>query len=89
MIKRVSETNKNEAKEQKGGFLSMLLGRLGASLIANLIIGKVVIRAEEDTIRNIPNFSCWLIFLTNFEIQKYYQNEPKFDVVYSVNNLAK
>ena len=63
MIKRVSETNKNEAKEQKGGFLSMLLGRLGASLIGNLIIGKVVIRAGEDTIRNIPNFSCWLIFL--------------------------
>ena len=58
MIKRVSETNKNEAKEQKGGFLSMLLGRLGASLIGNLIIGKVVIRAGEDTIRNIPNFSC-------------------------------
>ena len=36
----------------------MLLGRLGASLIGNLIIGKVVIRAEEDPIRNIPNFSC-------------------------------
>ena len=63
MIKRVSETNKKEAKEQKGGFLSMLLCRLGASLIGNPKIGKVVIRAGEDTIRNIPNFSCWLIFL--------------------------
>ena len=34
-------------------------------------------------------FHADLFFLTNFEIQKYYQNEPKFDVVYSVNNLAK
>ena len=27
--------------------------------------------------------------LTNFEIQKYYQNEPKFNGVYSRNNLPK
>ena len=27
--------------------------------------------------------------LTNFEIQKYYQNEPKFNGVYSRNNLSK
>ena len=27
--------------------------------------------------------------LTNFEIQKYYENEPKFDGVYSRNNLSK
>ena len=27
--------------------------------------------------------------LTNFEIQKYYQNEPKFNGVYSGNNLPK
>ena len=27
--------------------------------------------------------------LTNFEIQKYYQNEPKFNVVYSRNSLSK
>ena len=32
LLKEVSETTKNEAKEQKGGFLSMLLGTLGASL---------------------------------------------------------
>ena len=30
-----------------------------------------------------------LHLLTNFEIQKYYQNEPKFDSVYSRNNLSK
>ena len=37
LIKDVSETVKNEAKEQKGGFLGMLLGTLGASLLGNLL----------------------------------------------------
>ena len=32
LIKGFSETFKNEVKEQKGGFLGMLLGTLGASL---------------------------------------------------------
>ena len=33
LLEGVSETIKNEAKEHKGGFLSMLLGTLGASLL--------------------------------------------------------
>ena len=36
LMRDISETIKNEAKEQKGGFLSMLLGTLGASLLGNL-----------------------------------------------------
>ena len=36
LIKDVRETNKNEAKKQKGGFLSMLLGTIGASLLGNI-----------------------------------------------------
>ena len=36
LIRSVSEIIKNEAKEQKGGFLGMLLGNLGASLLGNL-----------------------------------------------------
>ena len=36
LLKGVTKTIKNEAKEQKGGFLSMLLGTLGASLLGNL-----------------------------------------------------
>ena len=40
LIKGVSEKTKNEAKEQKGGFLSMLLRTLGASLLGNLLTGK-------------------------------------------------
>ena len=42
---------KNEAKEEKGGFLGMLLGTLGASLLGNLLTGKRTIRAGEGTIR--------------------------------------
>ena len=40
LIKGVSEIIKNEAKEQKGRFLSMLLGTLGASLLGNRLTGK-------------------------------------------------
>ena len=55
LLKGVSETIQNEAKEQRGGFLSMLLGTLGASLFGDLLTktlsGKGVIRAGEGTIR--------------------------------------
>ena len=65
LIKGISGTSKNEAKEQKGRFLSVLLGTLGASLLGNLLTdkgttrvskatiraGKGTIRAGEDTIR--------------------------------------
>ena len=47
LLKGVSETIHNEAKEQKGGFLSMLVGTLDASLLGNILSGKVVIRAGD------------------------------------------
>ena len=40
LLKRVTKTIKNETKEQKGGFLSTLLGTVGASLLGNLLAGK-------------------------------------------------
>ena len=40
LLKRVSETIQNEAKEQKRRFLSMLLSTLGASLLGNMLSGK-------------------------------------------------
>ena len=43
ILKEVSETIKDEASEQRGGFLSMLLGTLVASLLGNLLAGKGVI----------------------------------------------
>ena len=42
LLKRVTESVQNEAKEQRGGFLSMLLGTLGAILLGNLLTGKGV-----------------------------------------------
>ena len=51
LIKGVSQTIRNEVKEQKGGFLGMLLGTLGASLLENLLTSKGTIRAVEGTIR--------------------------------------
>ena len=45
LLKGVTETFKNETKEQKGGFLSMLLGTLGASLLGNLLTDKGLVRA--------------------------------------------
>ena len=72
LIKRVSETIKNEAKEQRGGFLAMLLGTLSASLLGNLLTvkgtivtsqgcganmpGRGTIRADEGTIRTSQDF---------------------------------
>ena len=44
-LKGVTKTIKIEAKEQKGGFLSMLLGILGASLLGNLLAEKGIVRA--------------------------------------------
>ena len=55
LLKGVSETIQNEAKEQRGGFLSMLLGTLGVSLLDDILSkglsGKGVIRAGEGIIR--------------------------------------
>ena len=51
LIKGVSETTKNKTKEQKGGFLSMLLGTLTASILRSALTGRGVIRAGEAVIR--------------------------------------
>ena len=55
LLDEITETVKNEVKEQKGGFSSMLLGTLGASLLGDLLTknlsGRGVVRAGEGTIR--------------------------------------
>ena len=45
MLKGGTKTIKNNTKEQKGGFLSMVLGTLGDSLLGNLLLGKGIKRA--------------------------------------------
>ena len=44
-MKGVTKTIKNETKEQKGAFLSMLLDTLGAILLENMLPGKGIVRA--------------------------------------------
>ena len=56
LITGVGETTKNEAKEQKGGFLVMLLRTLGASLFGNLSTSEGTVRAAKRTIRADKNF---------------------------------
>ena len=51
LLKGVSKTIQNKAKEQRGGFLSTLLGTLGAGLLGGMVFGKGTIRAGEGTIR--------------------------------------
>ena len=50
LLKIVNETIQNEATEQKGRFLSMLLGTLGTSLLGNVLTGKGINRAMEGII---------------------------------------
>ena len=94
LLKGVTKTIENETKEQKGGFLSMLLGTLGASLLGNLLTGgKRIVRAGEGVIRagegvkkNKLNSLLPFHPLTNFEISEYYKNEPRFNGVHSRYN---
>ena len=56
LIKHFIETNKNEEKVQKAGFLGMLSGTLGDILLGNLLTGKATIRAGEETSRAGQDF---------------------------------
>ena len=47
LLKGVSRTVQNKVKDQKGGFLSMLLGTLGAILLGNILAGRGINRAGE------------------------------------------
>ena len=105
LLKGVTKTIENETKEQRGGFLSMLLGTLGASLLGNLLTGKGMMRADEGIVRAgegsvasrakgegaKKKLNSLLPFhpLTNIEINEYYINETRFNGVYSRNNLPK
>ena len=51
LLKVVPETVQNEVKEQKGRFLSMLIGRLGANLLGNILTCRGINRAGEGIIR--------------------------------------
>ena len=58
MIKAITKTIKNGAKEQKVGFLQVLLRNLCAILLGNLLTGKGTIIAGEGTTRSGQNFNA-------------------------------
>ena len=78
LLKRVSETIKNKVKEQQGGFLSMLLGTLGASLLGNISGGKGVIRAGEGTDRVGYGSNLNLKNLKNLDLKKKFYSTTSF-----------
>ena len=73
----------------------MLLGNLGASLLGNLLTGKGIMRVGDGIVRagsgSKKKLNSLLPFhpLTNIEINECYKNEPRFNGVYSRNNLTK
>ena len=74
----------------------MLLGTLGSSLLGDLLTkklsGKETVRAGEGLLKAGEGTKKSLILphpLTNFEIKEYYENEPKFNGVYSRDNIPK
>ena len=79
LLKGVTKTIENESKEQKGGFLSMSLGTLGASLLGNLLTGKGIVRAgleiiKEEELQEQVLENNWIFDkASSFEIQKYYE----------------
>ena len=106
LLRGVSKAIKNETKEQKGGYFSMLLGTLGASLLGNILTGgKGIVRAGEGSVASRTKgygivragegsgskkkLNLLLPFhpLTNIERSECYKNEPRFNGVYSRNNL--
>ena len=66
LIKGLSETIKNEKKEQKGGSLSMLLGTLPSSILGNVLPGRGVICAGEGVKKSRSTFLVPCYPLTNF-----------------------
>ena len=55
-LHKIGQSIQNEAKEQKGAFLSMLLGTLRPSSLESLLTGIGIIRADKETIRAGENF---------------------------------
>ena len=78
LLKGVSETIQNEAKEQKGGFLSMLLGTLGASLLGNILAGKGINRAGVEAIAKRQGRGIVRAGYGNKKVRKTTKNKMDF-----------
>ena len=65
LLKGITESVQNEIKEQKGGFLSMLLGTLGASLLGDLLTGKGAFQARKRVNKNAGEEQVKVIWIFN------------------------
>ena len=81
-IESVTKTIKNEIKEQKGGFICMLLGTLGASLLSDLLTkilsGKGTVRAGERFLRAGEGINKKRINAREFFSEKFTTSSYKF-----------
>ena len=76
ILKGASKAIKNETKEQKGGFLSMLLGTLGASLLGSLLTGgKGIVRAGDGIVRAGSGSKKKTKFTVTFSSFNKYRNK--------------
>ena len=66
-----------------------VISKLGASLLGNLLTGKGTFRAGKDTDRAGQYFQCHLMLYQILKCKSIIKNEPKFNCVYSRNNLPK
>ena len=85
LIRGVSKINENEAKQQKSGFFGMLVDTLSASLLENILAEKGVVVYDWSWSRFLMLPHPFNIF----KIQKYYQNKPRINGVYTINNLLR
>ena len=70
LLKGVSKTIQNQAKEKNGGFLSMLLGTLEASLLGNILAGKKINRAGEGAVAKIQGRGIVRVGCGNKKVRK-------------------
>ena len=90
LLKGVTKTVENEVKSQSGGYSNLLLGTLASTLLSNLIqSGKGIYRTGYGNKRDLKKALIPPHPSTNFEIEEYYENEPRFNGVYSRDNLPK
>ena len=59
LLKGITKVIEHESKEQRGGFLAMLLGTLGASLLGNMLSGKGILRTGYGNKEKKRNIKCW------------------------------
>ena len=76
LLKGVTKTIENETKEQRGGFLGILLGTLGANLLGNLLTdGKGIMRAGDGIVREGSGSKKTPKFTVTFSSSNKYRNK--------------